>query len=55
VWSLPCQLYDPATSTLSYVGKMFANMNARMMDLTEDINRMAGFPAQVIITIILLF
>mmetsp|Transcript_19656 Transcript_19656/g.42954 ORF Transcript_19656/g.42954 Transcript_19656/m.42954 type:complete len:1106 (-) Transcript_19656:700-4017(-) len=39
------KLYDPVTSTLSYVGKMFANNNARMIDLLEDINLMAGFPA----------
>ena len=38
------QLYDPVTSSLTYVGKLFANNQARMIDLLEDINGLAGFP-----------
>lgn len=39
------KLYDPATEKLRFVGHMFASVNARMLDLQADMNRMAGFPA----------
>eukprot|EP00238_Polyblepharides_amylifera_P000665 CAMPEP_0196572050 /NCGR_PEP_ID=MMETSP1081-20130531/2168_1 /TAXON_ID=36882 /ORGANISM="Pyramimonas amylifera, Strain CCMP720" /LENGTH=1108 /DNA_ID=CAMNT_0041889233 /DNA_START=195 /DNA_END=3521 /DNA_ORIENTATION=- len=38
------KLYEPATSSLRYVGKMFANLNCKMVELKEEMLRMAGFP-----------